>query len=83
MYAMSGGEVSVSVAKTPPCSWIPKPMMESLTRVTSVVSVCTTCPARPRVDDARDTAESREKDTQKRVSIVGGEIRTHSVDGVY
>ncbi|KAG7251689.1 hypothetical protein CRUP_005184, partial [Coryphaenoides rupestris] len=55
MYAMRGGEDSVSVVNTPPCSWMPKPIIPSLSNKTSVVSVWTTCPARPTVLDARDT----------------------------
>lgn len=35
---MTGGADRVSVAKTPPCSWIPKPVSGSPLRTTSLVS---------------------------------------------
>lgn len=53
---MTGGADRVSVAKTPPCSWIPKPVSGSPLRMTSLVSTWKTCPPGPTELDAKDTA---------------------------
>lgn len=52
---MTGGADRVSVAKTPPWSWIPKPVSGSPLRTTSLVSTWKTCPPGPTELDARDT----------------------------
>lgn len=56
---MTGGADRVSVAKTPPCSWIPKPVSGSPLRMTSLVSTWKTCPPGPTELDARDTGGTR------------------------
>lgn len=56
---MTGGADRVSVAKTPPCSWIPKPVSGSPLRMTSLVSTWKTCPPGPTELDARDTEPQR------------------------
>lgn len=65
---MTGGADRVSVAKTPPCSWIPKPVSGSPLRTTSLVSTWKTCPPGPTELDARDTeGRGRERgDTSER-----------------
>lgn len=57
IYEIRGGEDKVSVANTLLWSCIPNPTTGSAVSTTSVVSVWTTCPARPTVLEARDTAE--------------------------
>jgi len=54
---MRGGEDKVSVANTLPWSCIPNPTMGSAVSTTSVVSVWTTCPAKPTVLEAKDTTK--------------------------
>lgn len=58
----TGGADRVSVAKTPPCSWIPKPVSGSPLRTTSLVSTWKTCPPGPTELDARDTEGERGRD---------------------
>lgn len=58
---MTGGADSVSVANTPPCSWIPKPVSGSPLRRTSLVSTWKICPPGPTELEDRDTEEEGRK----------------------
>lgn len=67
---MTGGADRVSVAKTPPCSWIPKPVSGSPLRMISLVSTWKTCPPGPTELDARDTAGEKERgETQREIFV--------------
>lgn len=65
MKRMTGGADSVSVAKTPPCSWIPKPVSGSPLRKTSLVSTWKTCPPGPTELDTRDTGTQKGRRKKK------------------
>lgn len=69
---MTGGADRVSVAKTPPCSWIPKPVSGSPLRMTSLVSTWKTCPPGPTELDARDTEAPKGGGTSER--DISGEV---------
>lgn len=71
---MRGGEDKVSVANTLPWSCIPNPTMGSAVSTTSVVSVWTTCPAKPTVLEAKDTIKQSRPGVKRFVHTRTAEI---------